>query len=192
MAKKSEAVLSPEETQVTSSFVATFWDQFEQSQERALKRREDREDAYLNAVREVIKFNKQYRKAFAKLYEQTMKTNKEMVSEVIHQFNSDKEEMNEEVKVEAVHDREELKQQLKEVSGQLEALALTPIKSIAKVIDQVEDNFEKNVESNIDFSRNRRNAWFEVRKGYVELAKNTHFSLIERGRNSLNEFVKPR
>ncbi|WHY79101.1 hypothetical protein QNH20_08220 [Neobacillus sp. WH10] len=193
--KKSETVVagdekvipSPEESKAVGSFVTTFWDQYEQSRERAEHIREKREDAYINALREVIKFNKQYRKSIAKLYEQTKKTNKEMVSELVHQFNSDKEEVNEDVQV---NDREELKNQLKEVSGQLEKLALTPIISIFQIVDQLEDNFEKNAESGVAYARDRRKAWLQVRKEYVKKARNTHLNLVERGKNSFKELVK--
>ena len=88
--KKSEAVLSVEEKMIPTAeepkneglFVDTLWNQFEQSLERARQLRENREDAYINALREVIKFNKQYRKSLGNLFEQTKKTNKEVVSGV--------------------------------------------------------------------------------------------------------------
>jgi hypothetical protein len=200
--KKNEEVLTAddkmipaaEESKVGGSIVDTFWDQYEVSRERALKLRENREDAFLNTVKEVIKFNRQYRKSIAKLYDQTKKTNKEVVTELMHQFTSDKEEIKEEVKVEEVHtgEREELKKQLKEVTGQLEKLALTPIKSVFQIIEQVEDNFEKSTESNIAIARERRNAWFQVRKGYVDLARNTTNSFVDRSKNGLKELVKAR
>ncbi|CAH2715506.1 hypothetical protein BACCIP111895_02690 [Neobacillus rhizosphaerae] len=194
--KKIETVLAADESMIpaakesiaTGSFVNTFWDQFEQSRERALKLRENREDAYINALREFIKFNKQYRKSIGKLYEQTKKTNKDMITELMHQFNAGKDEL----KDEAIpsNDREELKIQLKEVSGQLEKLALTPLKSIINMVDQLEDNIEKNAESNVAYARGRRNAWFRVRKEYVKLARNTHLNLVNRGKSGLKELVK--
>jgi glutamyl-tRNA reductase len=194
--KKMETVPEVEvkETpEVNGSFVTTFWDQYELSRERSEKLRESREDAYLNAIREVIKFNKQYRKSLSKLYDQTKKTNKEMVNEVVHQLNSRKEEMKEEAAaVVPENDREELKKQLKEVSGQLEKLALTPVQSFVQIFEQLEDNFEKNAESNITFARERRNAWLEVRKEYVKLARDMHLNLVERSKNSLKELVKTR
>ncbi|MGJ7910425.1 hypothetical protein [Neobacillus sp. LXY-1] len=170
-------------------FVDTFWDQYELSRERAEKLRENREDAYLNAIKEVIKFNKQYRKAITKLYDQSKKTNKEMVTELVSQLNARKEE-HKEVAVPVNSDREELKNQFKEVSNQLERLALTPVKSVIQVIEQLEDNFEKNTESSIAFARERRNAWLEVRKEYVKLARNTHVNLLERGKSSIKELIK--
>ncbi|WP_413301720.1 hypothetical protein AA0X95_22335 [Bacillus sp. 1P10SD] len=194
--KKNEAVpsvdekvmLIAEEAMHVGSFVNTFWDQFEQSRERALQLRENREDAYINALKEVNKFNKQYRNTIAKLYNQTKKTNKELVSELMHQFNAGKEEPKEEVILS--NERDELKNQLKEVSGQLEKLALTPIKSVFHMVDRLEDNFERNVESSITYARERRNAWLEVRKEYIKLARNTHLNLVERGKNSIKELVK--
>jgi hypothetical protein len=194
--KKIETVLAADESMIpaaeesiaTGSFVNTFWDQFEQSRERALKLRENREDAYINALREFIKFNKQYRQSIGKLYEQTKKTNKDMITELMHQFNAGKDELQDETI--PSNDREELKIQLKEVSGQLEKLALTPLKSIINMVDQLEDNFEKNAESNVAYARERRNAWFRVRREYVKLARNTHLNLVNRGKSGLKELVK--
>ena len=188
MAQKKNETAAIEESIAVGSFVNTFWDQFEQSQERAEKVRENREDAYINALKEVIKFNKQYRRSISKLYDQTKKTNKEMTTELMHQINSRKEAMKE-VAV-ANTDREELKDQLKEVSGQLEKLALTPLRTFFHMVDQLEDNFQKNAEANVAYARERRNSWLQVRKDYVNLARNTHFSLVERGKNSIRELIK--
>lgn len=200
--KKSETVLAVAEKEIPTvvesptvvepqtggSFVNTFWDQVERSRERANQLRENREDAYLNAVREVIKFNKQYRKSIAKLYEQSKKTNQEMVTELSQQINVRKEEVKNETA--QTNEREDLKNQLKEVSEQFEQLALTPIRSVFQIIDQMENGFGKNAEESVAFARERRNAWFEVRKEYVKLARNTHLNLVERGKNSLRELVK--
>ena len=195
--KKSEAIQATEEKIIPASeesvavgsFVNTFWDQFELSRERAEQLRENREDAYINALREVIKFNKQFRKSVGDLYQQSKKTNKEMVSELMHQLPFGKDE---EIKAEElpITEREELKKQFSEVSNQLENLALTPVKSIFRIVDQLEDNFEKNAESGIAFSRDRRNAWLQVRKEYINLARETHLNIIDRSKGSLKELVK--
>ena len=194
--KKSETVLSAvetinpsaEESVAVGSFVNTFWDQFELSRERAEQLRENREDAYINALREVIKFNKQFRKSVGNLYQQSKKTNKEMVSELMNQLPFGKEESKEEEG--SPIEREELKNQFVEVSGQLEKIALTPIKSFVHFVDQMEDNFEKNAESGVAFERNRRNAWLKVRKQYVKLAKDSHLNLVERGKSGFKELIK--
>jgi Asp-tRNA(Asn)/Glu-tRNA(Gln) amidotransferase C subunit len=194
--KKNETVLGTEVTMIPTaeesiavgSFVNTLWDQYELSRERAEQLRENREDAYINALREVIKFNKQYRKSVAQLYEQSKKTNKEMVTELMHQLPFGKDEMKDEV--EPGNDREELKKQVKEVTGQVEKLVLTPIKSIFQIIEQVEDNFEKNAEASVAFARERRNAWLQVRKGYVKVARDTHLNLVDRGKSTIKELVK--
>lgn len=187
--KKNETVPAEElvESIPVGSFVTTFWDQFEQSSERARQLRENQEDAYFNAVREVIKFNKQYRKSIASLYEQARTTNKEVVSGVVQQINAivDKDAV-------ASEDREELNNQFNEVSGQLEKLALTPVRSFFHIIDQLEDSFEKNAESGIAYNRESRNAWLEVRKEYAKKARNTHLDFVERSKNSFKELVKTR
>ncbi|MGG1679998.1 hypothetical protein ACIFOT_30410 [Neobacillus sp. NRS-1170] len=193
--KKNEASAAEEkelplvdESVPFGSFVNTFWDQYEQSQERAERVRENREEAYINALKEVIKFNKQYRNSIAKLYDQSKKTNKEMTTELLDQINSRKEAMKESAVTN--NDREDLKAQLKEVTGQLEKLALTPIKSFLYVVDQLEDNIEKSAEASVAYARERRNAWVQVRKDYVKLARNTHLNFLERGKNSFRELVK--
>jgi hypothetical protein len=179
---------SAEESQASGSFVKTFWDQFELSSDRAEQLREYREYAYINALSEVIKFNKQFRKSMETLYQQSKNTNKEIVSGLMQQLPFGKEEIKDEEL--PFTDREELKKQLSEVSDQLEKLALTPIKSIFQVVDQLEDNFEKNAESSIRFDRDRRNAWLQVRKEYVKLAKDTHLNLVDRSKSSLKELLK--
>ncbi|WHY02165.1 hypothetical protein [Neobacillus sp. DY30] len=199
--KKSENIQAIEEKMISAAeelkseglFVNTFWNQYEQSLERARQLRENREDAYVNALREVIKFNKQYRKSIANLFEQTKKTNKEVVFGFMQQMNTRREQlMKDEQRIEAemMNEREELKEQLKEVSQQLENLALTPIKSVFHIIDQLEDNFEKSTEANIAYGRERRNAWQQVTNEYVKLARNTHHEIVNRGKNSVKELLK--
>jgi hypothetical protein len=198
--KKSESVLAVEEKMIPAAeepkneglFVDTLWNQYEQSLERARQLRENREDAYVNALKEVIKFNKQYRKSLGNLFEQTKKTNKDVVSGLVLQLNAQKDQFMKEEKLEAdiLNEREELKEQLKEVSNQLENLALTPIKSVFQIIDQLEDNFEKSTEANIDYARERRNAWQQVTNEYVKMARSTHNEIVNRGKNSVKELFK--
>ena len=190
MVQKNNETVSGEELVESipvSSFVTTFWDQFEQSSERARQLTENRENAYFNAVREVIKFNKQYRNSITSLYEQARETNKEVVSEVVQRINAGIEK-----DAVASEDREVLKNQINEVSGQLEKLALTPVRSFFHIIDQLENSFEKNAESGIVYNRERRNSWNEVGKEYVQKARNTHLDFVERSKNSLKELVKTR
>lgn len=199
--KKSESVLAVEEKMIPTAeepkneglFVDTLWNQYEQSLERARQLRESREDAYMNALKEVIKFNKQYRKSLGNLFEQSKKTNKEVVSGLMQQMNARREQLikdEEKIEAEMMNERVELKEQLKEVSNQLENLALTPIKSVFQIIDQLEDNFEKSTEANIDYARERRNAWQQVTNEYVKMARSTHNEIVNRGTNSVKELFK--
>jgi hypothetical protein len=201
--KKSENVQEVEEKMIPAVeepkneglFVDTLWNQYEQSLERARQLRENREDAYVNALREVIKFNKQYRNSLANLFEQTKKTNKEVVSGFMQQMSARREQLmkdEERIEAEMMNEREELKEQIREVSYQLENLALTPIKSVFQIIDQLEDNFEKSTEANIGYGRERRNAWQQVTNEYVKMARNTHNEIVNRGKNSVKELLKAR
>ncbi|MEH7118839.1 hypothetical protein V7128_15645 [Neobacillus vireti] len=185
--KRNETAEEIVESISVNSFIKTFWNQFEQSSEHVRQLSEDRENAYFNAVREVIKFNKQYRNSLTALYDQTRRTNKDVVTEVMNQINTGIENEGQVSQV-----REEFENQLTEVSGQLEKLALTPVQSFFQIIDQLENSFEKNAESGIAYNRESRNAWLEVRKEYVRNARDTQLELVERGKNSLKELVKTR
>jgi hypothetical protein len=194
-AVEEKMIPAAEEPNIEGLFVDTLWNQYEQSIERARQLRETREDAYVNALREVIKFNKQYRKSIANLFEQSKKTNKEVVSGFMQQMNARREQLmkdEERFEAEMKNEREELKEQFKEVSHQLENLALTPIKSVFQIIDQLEDNFEKSTEANIAYGRERQNAWQQVTNEYLKLARNTHIEIVNRGKNSVKELLKAR
>ncbi|MEH7276128.1 hypothetical protein [Neobacillus vireti] len=194
--KKNEAVQAVEVKMIPTAeepnneglFVDTLWNQFEQSLERSRQLHETREDAYMNALREVIKFNKQYRKSLGNLFEQTKNTNKEVVSGVVQQINARREAFVKEE--EMMGEKGQLQQQFKEVSNQLENLALTPIKSAFQIIDQLEDNFEKSTEANIGFGREQLNAWQQVTNEYLKVARNTHNEIVNRGTNSFKELLK--
>lgn len=188
-----EKIIPAEEPRTENVFVDTLWNQYEHSLERARQLRETREDAYINALKEVIRFNKQYRKSLANLYDQAKKTNKEVVSELAQEFNARREDMMKEdaiLEAEILSEREELKAQLKEVSKQLENLTLTPVKSVFHIIDQLEDNFEKNAEVNIAYARERRNAWQQVTNEYVKMARKAHNEIVNRTTNSVKELIK--
>jgi hypothetical protein len=89
-------------------------------------------------------------------------------------------------------EQEEFLNQFNKVSKQVEKLAFTPIKSMFQVIDQLEDNLEKSAESSMFFARERRNAWVQVKKEYVKLARNTHYQIVDRSKSGLKELVKTR
>lgn len=113
----------------------------------------------------------------------------------MQQMNARREQLmkdEERIEAEMMNEKEELKEQLKEVSHQLENLALTPIKSFFHIIDQLEDNFEKSTEANIAYGRERRNAWQQVTNEYVKMARNTHNEIINRGKNSVKELLTAR
>lgn len=188
MAKKSETIeVTGTNTNPTDLFVNTLWDQYEQSLARFRKLRETQEDAFLNSFKEVLKFNKEYRSSIGSLYQQTRKTNLELAKGVVSNIN------NREEKVEVVpkvRDLDEVTNQLKEVTQQVEKLALTPVKSTFTFIDQLEDSLEKNAESYLAYSRERRKAWHKVTDEYVKQARKTNHEAVGFVREKSKELVK--
>lgn len=189
-AADDQFISSMEEANFQGLFIDTFWKQYEQFSERGRQFRENREDAYLKAFKEVIKFNKQYRKSLENFYEQSKKTNKEVFDGMLNRFQLVKEEAIEQAMV--ASEQEELLNQFNNVSKQVEKLALTPIKSMFQIFDQFENNLEKSAESSMTFARESRNAWLQVKKEYVKLVKNTHYQIVDRSKSGFKELVKTR
>lgn len=181
---EQEMVKMKEDSGAPALLVETVWDQYEQSLTKGREMWENQEDAFINAMREVIKFNKQYRKSLTGLYRQTKKTNNEIFNEVIDNLPLGKEE----IANEAILDGP-LSDQLKEVAGQIEKLALTPVKFAFEFIEKLEENMEKDTENYVSFARERRNAWQKVTDEYVSSARVTSNKVIERSLDGLKELV---
>lgn len=168
-------------------FIETLWGQYEQSLTRARLMWENQEDAVINAIKEVNKFNKQYRKTLVNLYQETRKTNNEIANNLLKNLNKKNEELNEPDS--QSHEGEELTGQLKEVSSQIEKLALTPVKLAFNFIGMLEDAVEKNAESYVAYARERRNAWQQVTNESLTTGKKTSHKLVERSKEGLKELV---
>lgn len=169
------------------TFIDTFWDQYEQSLIRARKLRENREEAYIKTLKEVMKFNREYRKSLASLYKEARKTNIEIVKGLAS--NLPKKEQPEQVEPKPENERAELMKQVQDVSGQLENLVLTPVKSTFGLIERLEKNIEENVENYVKYSRERREGWNHVTDEYVKLARKSHHDIVDRVGESLKVLV---
>ncbi len=160
------------ETNATELFVETVWDQYEESLERSNQFSEDREDAYLKSLKEVIKLNQEFRKSLSSIYRESKETNSEIVKGVSNfaSKNGVKDELN----------FTELTDQLSDVSTRFEKIALTPIKSTFDLLDRFEKGIEENSESFIQYSRERRGGWQKVTNEYAKLARDSQKSLLNR------------
>ena len=167
-----------EEMMVMNPIVETFWNQYEQSLEQFRKFNEAREDAYLKGVKEVIKFNKEFRNSVVSLYEESKKTSEEIVKGV--SVNLLKKE---EVEV------PEIAKQMKEVTERLEKLAVTPIKSTVDIVERLEENIEESSENYIHYARERRNGWQKVTNEYVKMARVNHHNLVTRIEETMKVLV---
>ncbi|WP_084820372.1 hypothetical protein [Mesobacillus campisalis] len=195
MAKKNEAVevekqevAAAEEAAASDLLVDTFWNQYETSLARARQLREVQEEAFMTAFKELVQFNKQYRKSVASLYEQSKKTNLELAKGVMQNI-SDRKAGKSAEEARAM-DYEQVTKQLKEVTMQLEKLALTPVKSAFSIIDQLEDNVEKSAESYLAYARERRAAWQQVTNEYVKQARKVNHQVVDRVSEKSKELVK--
>lgn len=160
------------ETNATELFVETVWDQYEESLERSNQFSEDREDAYLKSLKEVIKLNQEFRKSLSSIYRESKETNSEIVKGVSNfaSKNGVKDELN----------FSELTDQLNDVSTRFEKIALTPIKSTFDLLDRFEKGIEENSESFIQYSRERRGGWQKVTNEYAKLARDSQKNLLNR------------
>ncbi|MEH7373872.1 hypothetical protein [Neobacillus drentensis] len=176
--KKSEQVKKAaevkEEGYQVMPFVDTIWNQFALSLDWAKELQESGEEAYLKTVKETIKFNKDFRNSFLNLYQESKKTNSEIVDSVSALYKK-----NDVLQI----DFPELTDQFRDVSHRVENLALTPIKLSFDLMDRFDNNLVENSENYVHYVRERRNDLLKVTSDYVEIAKNNHkniFSMIEK------------
>jgi hypothetical protein len=170
---KKAAVVKEEGYQVMP-FVDTLWNQFGLSLDWAKELQESGEEAYLKTVKETIKVNKDFRNSFLNLYQESKKTNSEIVDSVSALYKK-----NDVLQI----DFPELTDQFRDVSDRVENLALTPIKLSFDLMDRFDNNLVENSENYVHYVRERRNDLLKVTSDYVEIAKNNHkniFSMIEK------------
>ncbi len=167
---------------VVDMLVDTFWNQYEQSLVQARKRRERREDAFLNGVKEMVNFNQEFRGSLAGLFQTYRQTGSELTKTVADRLAKDREEG------EAV--KPELKEQFDEVSTRLEQLAMAPVAAGLDLIQRFEENLVESSENYINYSRERRNGWQNVTDGYVKAARETNKKLVGRLEESAKVLVR--
>ncbi|WP_318509660.1 hypothetical protein [Bacillus sp. T3] len=135
---------------------------------------EEREDALLKSVKEVIKLNQEFRKSLTSLYNESKKTNNEIVKEISNNFPNANET-----------NSGEFTNQLNDVSTRIEGLALTPIKSTFGLFDRLEKSIEEKSEQFVDYSRETRNGWQRVTNEYVKLARTSQKQFVNRFEESM-------
>ncbi|MGG3469877.1 hypothetical protein ABES02_20625 [Neobacillus pocheonensis] len=156
----------------SNRFVDTLWNQYEQSLNRSRKMRERREEAYLNAVKEVVKFNQEFRGSLASLFQTSRQTSSELVKGVSSSLVKRVEE------TQAV--RPELKDQFGEVTERIEQLTMAPLAAGLDLLQRFEENFVEGSENYVNYTRERRNGWEKVSDEYVKAARNSHKKLARR------------
>ncbi|NMD69673.1 hypothetical protein HHO41_05185 [Bacillus sp. DNRA2] len=167
--KAAQKNTATETTNATDLFVDTVWDQYEQGLERSKQFGEEREDAFLKSVKEVIKLNQEFRKSLTSFYQESKKTNNEIVKEISNNLPGSNETAG-----------ADLKEQISDVSSRIEDLTLTPIKSTFGLLDRIEKNIEEKSESYVEFARDSRQRWEKVTYEYVKQTRNSQKQLVNR------------
>lgn len=156
----------------SNHFVDTFWNQYEQSLSRAREFRERREESYLNAVKEVVKFNQEFRGTLANLYQTSRQSSSELVKGVSSSLAKRVEDK------QAV--RPELKEQFDEVSERIEQLTMAPFTAGLDLLQRFEENLVESSENYVNYARERRQGWQKVSDQYVKAARENHKKLARR------------
>ncbi|MEH7108345.1 hypothetical protein [Bacillus sp. JJ1764] len=165
-----------------TQMVDTLWNQYEQSLEQLRKLRESREEAYLNAVREVVKYNQDFRFSLANLFQTIKSTNSEVVKSVSGNLAKGAEDK----KMLAP----ELKEQLNEVTEKLEQLATAPLATGFDLIGRFEINLIENSEKYVKNVRERRSEWQQLTDEYVKTARQSHQNFMDRLEDSMKTLIK--
>lgn len=170
------AVEVHEETSRINTFVDTLWNQYEQSLTWSRKFNERRDEAYLKAVKEVTNLNKQYRNTVANYYQQSKKTNGDIVQGVSANLLNRGEQP-------------EVAQQIRDVSSRFENLALTPFRLTFDLLDRFDKTLVESSENLINYAKERRSGWQAVTDEYVKTARNNHKKVAGRFEESLKVLV---
>lgn len=180
--KNNEQANGEKETVETNQFVDTLWNQYEQTLDRVRKLRESREDAYLNAVKEVIRFNQEFRGSLANLYQTTKETNEELVKGVTSGLGKKGEEK------QVISP--ELSGQFEELANRLKDVAAAPLIAGLELIANLENNVEEASENFVSHAKENREGWHQVTDQYVKAARNSHQNLVKRVEESLKGLTK--
>lgn len=180
--KKSGQDVDREVVLGVDRLVDTIWHQYEQSVDRAREFREKREDAYINTLKEVIKFNQEFRNSLSKLYETSKMTNNEMVKGVSGNLLKKAEERN--------MVSHELTNQWEEVTNRAEKLVAAPIKASLELIERFENNLAEGGENYVNYVRERRSGWQKVTNEYVKAARTNNKKLVHRFEDSFKALAK--
>jgi hypothetical protein len=163
----------------SNSLVDTFWNQFEQSMDQARNFNERSEESYLNSIKEVVKFNQQFRGTFAGLFQ----TSKQLGSGLVKDVSSSlKVEENQAVSP-------ELMGQFSELSERLEELTMSPVAASLELIQRFEENLVEGSERYVHYARELREGLQKVTDGYMYLAKDTNKNLVHRLEESGKDLV---
>ncbi|MGX6443602.1 hypothetical protein ACWM35_10350 [Neobacillus sp. K501] len=158
-----------EEAVQSSTYVESLWNQYEQLLNGARNFHNRSEDVYLKTVKDVIKFNRQYRNSIADFYIGARTSNREIIKGVSSRFA----EMNV-----LNPNTENLTNKADEVSARLEQLASTPIKFTVDLIERVEDKVQESSETLVHYSREGRKGLQKVTNEYVKLVKHNQNMLL--------------
>lgn len=165
----------------TNQLVETLWNQYEQSLDTLRKFSESREDAYLNAVKEMIKFNQEFRGSLANLYQTSKEANEQLVKGISSNLGKKSE------------DKEglppELTEQFEELSDRLKHVVALPLIAGLELIGNMESKAEENSENYVNYVRERREEWQKVTDQYMKEARNSHQKLAKRVEESLKLFT---
>lgn len=158
-----------EEAVLSSTYVESLWNQYEQILDQARNFQDRSEEAYLKTVKDVINFNKEYRNSIVSFYTGARRTNREIVKGATSNFAKNN-VLNQ--------DTDNLSNIAEEVSVRLEQLAATPFKSTVDLINRLEDRVEETSETIVHYSREGRKGLQKVTNEYVKLAKYNQHMLV--------------
>jgi hypothetical protein len=174
--KKNE---QKEQEYLSDSIVNTIWNQYEGALQRSRKLRENRYEAYIKALQESTKFSSEYRNTLKTFYEETKKTNADVINQIQPKNSEEK----------FLQKRQELRDQWKNVGNQWESLFLTPIKSSFDVAEKLEKRAIENSKTyleNLQKSSKERSAASDE---YIKLARDTHQKFVRRVEDSVKVLV---
>jgi hypothetical protein len=170
-------------TYVTDSFVEGFWDQYEESLSRIRKLGDERQDTYLNALKQSNKFNGDYRNTIRDLYKETRNANIEIAKALTSNISGN-------MPNEVSKSTEKLRNLWQETATKMEEISLTPLKQTLNLMDEAQNRIEQNVEEYIKYSQERQKTSSNASNQFVKQVREQNQNFTRRLEDTFKTFVK--
>ena len=162
---------------VSSSYVNTLWDQFENAVQLSRQFIEEGIEASVKSFEDAAKFNSEYRNSFLYFFDETKKANEAIISQQENAF-----------KLEFLKNNA-FANQWQDLVNRWEKIMITPTKSTFDLLNRLEKKSVENNKVYFELLQKQRLEGYNVFDEYFKLVRKTHERLTVGLEDSVKELV---